>query len=88
MLRLAASDPAAGDVVVTGVSLDSRAVSAGDLYAALPGFNAHGADFAGEAIAAGAVAVLTDAAGLERLHGLEQPDRFPAGAGARGSPPP
>ncbi len=48
-------------------------MSAGDLYAALPGFNAHGADFAGEAIAAGAVAVLTDAAGLERLEQAGQP---------------
>ena len=70
LLRIAAADPAAGAVVVTGVSLDSRAVSAGDLYAALPGFNTHGADFAADALAAGAVAVLTDETGRERLGGL------------------
>jgi UDP-N-acetylmuramoyl-L-alanyl-D-glutamate--2,6-diaminopimelate ligase len=53
--------------VVTGVTLDSRAVRPGDLYAALPGTRAHGADFAGDAVRAGAVAVLTDAEGAERL---------------------
>ena len=52
------------DVVVTGVTLDSRAVVPGDLYAALPGFNVHGARFAAAALAAGAVAVLTDDDGL------------------------
>ncbi|GIL34071.1 UDP-N-acetylmuramoyl-L-alanyl-D-glutamate--2,6-diaminopimelate ligase [Phycicoccus sp. DTK01] len=57
-----ASDPA-----VTGVTLDSRAVRPGDLYAALPGARAHGADFGAEVAAAGAVAVLTDAAGRDRL---------------------
>ena len=53
------------DVVVTGVTLDSRAVEPGDLYAALPGFNVHGARFVADAVAAGAVAVLTDSAGHE-----------------------
>jgi UDP-N-acetylmuramoyl-L-alanyl-D-glutamate--2,6-diaminopimelate ligase len=74
LLRIAPADPAAGDVLVTGVSLDSRSVSPGDLYAALPGFNVHGADFAGDAVAAGAVAVLTDAAGLDRMRELERFD--------------
>ena len=36
---------------MTGVTLDSRAVRPGDLYAALPGARAHGADFAGQAAA-------------------------------------
>jgi UDP-N-acetylmuramoyl-L-alanyl-D-glutamate--2,6-diaminopimelate ligase len=53
-------------VAVTGVTLDSRAVQPGDLYAALPGARVHGADYAGSARAAGAVALLTDAAGAER----------------------
>ncbi|MEO7744892.1 MAG: Mur ligase family protein, partial [Actinomycetota bacterium] len=53
-----------GSQLVTGVSLDSRAVGPGDLYAALPGASAHGADFTLEAAAAGAVAVLTDDRGL------------------------
>ena len=52
---------------MTGVTLDSRAVLPGDLYAALPGARAHGADFAGQAASAGAVAVLTDPAGVERM---------------------
>ncbi len=55
------------DPLVTGVSLDSRTVAPGDLYAALPGFNAHGADFAAQAFERGAVAVLTDAAGAARV---------------------
>ncbi|GAA1905409.1 UDP-N-acetylmuramoyl-L-alanyl-D-glutamate--2,6-diaminopimelate ligase [Lapillicoccus jejuensis] len=59
--------PDGPDVLVTGVTLDSRAVRPGDLYAALPGFTTHGAAFAGAARDAGAVAVLTDDAGLARL---------------------
>jgi len=55
------------EVGITGVTLDSRAVQPGDLYAALPGARAHGADFAAQAQAAGASAVLTDADGAERL---------------------
>ncbi len=56
-----------GDPAVTGVSLDSRTVRPGDLYAALPGEHTHGARFAREALAAGAVAVLTDPAGAQLL---------------------
>ncbi len=59
--RVHSGDPAG--VSVTGVTLDSRAVHPGDLYAALPGSRAHGADFVSGAVAAGAVAVLTDPAG-------------------------
>lgn len=71
-LRLAGvgADPsAAGDtpVQVTGVTLDSRRVLPGDLYAALPGANVHGARFAASALESGAVAVLTDEAGLALL---------------------
>ncbi len=58
---------AGSGVVVTGVTLDSRAIQEGDLYAALPGANMHGADFVGAAISLGAVAVLTDPAGAARL---------------------
>ena len=62
-----------GDVTgvgVTGCTHDSRAVHPGDLYAALPGAHAHGADFAAAAQSAGAVAVLTDPAGAARVQGL------------------
>lgn len=53
-------------VELSGVTLDSRQVRRGDLYAALPGAQAHGADFVDLAAARGAVAVLTDAEGADR----------------------
>ncbi|WP_203566894.1 UDP-N-acetylmuramoyl-L-alanyl-D-glutamate--2,6-diaminopimelate ligase [Aestuariimicrobium ganziense] len=58
-----ALDQGVGDLTVTGIGLDSRASSAGDLYVALPGSRAHGAVFATSAQQRGAVAVLTDPAG-------------------------
>uniref|UniRef100_UPI0038994478 UDP-N-acetylmuramoyl-L-alanyl-D-glutamate--2, 6-diaminopimelate ligase n=1 Tax=Nocardioides sediminis TaxID=433648 RepID=UPI0038994478 len=67
------------DVAVSGISLSTQRILPGDLYAALPGARAHGADFAEQAIAAGAVAVLTDEDGARRLPGgtpvlvVEQP---------------
>src|SRR5215218_7349085 len=59
----------AGDlgVDVHGVTLDSRRVTPGDLYAALPGSRAHGADHWAQARDAGAVAVLTDPDGAARI---------------------
>ena len=53
---------------LTGITLDSRRVSPGDLYAALPGSHGHGATYWSQARAAGAVAVITDpdgAAGID-----------------------
>ncbi|MFD0152337.1 UDP-N-acetylmuramoyl-L-alanyl-D-glutamate--2,6-diaminopimelate ligase [Streptomyces sp. NPDC055721] len=58
------ADP--GPVVITGITHDSRAVRPGDVYAALPGARAHGADFVAQAAGLGAAAVLTDPAGAER----------------------
>ena len=55
------------DVAVSGISLSTARVHPGDLYAALPGTRAHGAAYAVQALAAGAVAVLTDPAGLDLL---------------------
>ncbi|MFB9908269.1 UDP-N-acetylmuramoyl-L-alanyl-D-glutamate--2,6-diaminopimelate ligase [Allokutzneria oryzae] len=52
--------------MITGATLRAQHVRPGDLFAALPGANAHGADFAAQALAAGAVAVLTDEAGAAR----------------------
>jgi UDP-N-acetylmuramoyl-tripeptide--D-alanyl-D-alanine ligase len=46
------------DLAVTGVSTDSRTVSAGDIFVALRGERFDGADYAAEAAAKGAVAVL------------------------------
>ncbi|AGZ40287.1 UDP-N-acetylmuramoyl-L-alanyl-D-glutamate--2,6-diaminopimelate ligase [Actinoplanes friuliensis] len=51
------------DAEVTGVTHASNEVRPGDLYAALPGANRHGAEFVAGAVEAGALAVLTDAAG-------------------------
>jgi UDP-N-acetylmuramoyl-L-alanyl-D-glutamate--2,6-diaminopimelate ligase len=61
---VAAGDPG---TLVTGITLSSQRAQPGDLYAALPGSHAHGSAYAGEALAAGAVAVLTDADGVEGL---------------------
>ncbi|HEV2373935.1 MAG TPA: UDP-N-acetylmuramoyl-L-alanyl-D-glutamate--2,6-diaminopimelate ligase [Streptosporangiaceae bacterium] len=55
-----------GPRLVSGVTHDSRRVVSGDLYAALPGNQHHGADFCVQAVEAGAVAVLTDPSGRER----------------------
>jgi len=55
------------DLHITGVSLRSQDVQPGDLFAALPGATAHGARFAAEAVQRGAVAVLTDPAGMSHL---------------------
>ncbi len=73
--RIRADVASAGgdDVTVTGVTLDSRSVVQGDLYAALPGANVHGARFVADAVAAGAVAVLTDTAGLAEIAELPGP---------------
>jgi UDP-N-acetylmuramoyl-L-alanyl-D-glutamate--2,6-diaminopimelate ligase len=51
-------------VTLTGITMDSRAVQPGDLYVAVPGARFHGATFSVEAVERGAVAILTDAAGL------------------------
>ncbi len=61
-----------GPARLSGVTLDSRQVQPGDLYAALPGERAHGADFSGDAVARGAVAILTDPAGRDQAsrHGV------------------
>lgn len=55
--------PDTAATAVTGVTHASDEVRPGDLFAALPGGRHHGAEFVGSARAAGAVAVLTDAAG-------------------------
>jgi UDP-N-acetylmuramoyl-L-alanyl-D-glutamate--2,6-diaminopimelate ligase len=54
-----------GDVLVTGVTVSSGDVEPGDLFVAIPGLRVHGARYADAAVAAGAVAVVTDAAGAE-----------------------
>lgn len=60
------ADQDAMETAVTGTTLRAQDVAPGDLFAALPGSRAHGADFAAEALAAGAAAVLTDEVGAGR----------------------
>ncbi|MBG6239692.1 UDP-N-acetylmuramoyl-L-alanyl-D-glutamate--2,6-diaminopimelate ligase [Mycetocola sp. CAN_C7] len=50
--------------LLTGITMDSRDVRPGDLYVGVPGDRFHGASFSADAVGRGAVAVLTDAAGL------------------------
>lgn len=64
-------------VQVSGVSINSRAIRSGDLYAALPGARFHGASFVDAALQAGAVAVLTDPAGAELLKNSSTPTTVP-----------
>lgn len=51
------------DCFVSGISSNSRKVSKGDLFAAIPGTNFHGAKFIEDALKRGAVAILTDKEG-------------------------
>jgi UDP-N-acetylmuramoyl-L-alanyl-D-glutamate--2,6-diaminopimelate ligase len=59
-----------GEVAVTGVTHRGELVRPGDLYAAMPGSKVHGVQFVEQARAAGAVAVLTDAAGAAQVRDL------------------
>ncbi|WP_132997326.1 UDP-N-acetylmuramoyl-L-alanyl-D-glutamate--2,6-diaminopimelate ligase [Sulfitobacter sp. TCYB15] len=52
-----------GNPPITGISVDSRQVQPGTLFAAMPGSKVHGAEFIQYALRMGAVAVLTDAEG-------------------------
>ena len=61
--------PVDPDPEITGVTADSRLVRPGFLFAALAGAKADGRRFIGEALAAGAAAVLTD----EAIEGLSAP---------------
>lgn len=56
-----------GQTRVTGVAQGSTEVGPGDLFVALPGARAHGAQYARQAVQAGAVAVLTDLDGAALL---------------------
>jgi UDP-N-acetylmuramoyl-L-alanyl-D-glutamate--2,6-diaminopimelate ligase len=58
---------------LTGVTLRAQDARPGDLFAALPGTRAHGASYAAQAVNAGAVAILTDPAGVAALTGPDAP---------------
>ena len=61
------------DVVLTGVSMNTSDVRRGDIFFAMPGFKTHGAKFASQAIAEGAVAIATDTEGLAILGSIAVP---------------
>ncbi|MTA91853.1 MAG: UDP-N-acetylmuramoyl-L-alanyl-D-glutamate--2,6-diaminopimelate ligase, partial [Actinobacteria bacterium] len=53
--------------LLTGISMNTADLRPGDLFVAMPGKKTHGANFIARAIELGAVAVITDSAGLEEL---------------------
>lgn len=63
--RSAAGSQPVANPAVSGITLSSQSVLRGDMYAALPGANTHGARFAADAVRAGAVALLTDRVGAQ-----------------------
>ena len=63
--------------LLTGVSLASGDVVAGDVFVAVTGFQVHGATYAAQAVDAGAVAVLTDEAGAALLEDSGLARRIP-----------
>jgi UDP-N-acetylmuramoyl-L-alanyl-D-glutamate--2,6-diaminopimelate ligase len=67
LAALAGGTLAGADVAVRGVTSASPRVHQGDLFAGVPGVHSHGARFGSKALAAGAVAVLTDPAGARLL---------------------
>lgn len=63
LAELGLTAPGAGEVRITGISVDSRTVRDGHLFAALPGSKMHGGEFIQYALRQGAGAVLTDKEG-------------------------
>jgi len=58
--RLLSRPQGGGEVTVSGLAYNSRAVKPGDLFCCVPGLSADGHDFAGEAVDRGAVALLVE----------------------------
>ncbi len=65
--------PVPTDLLTSGVTVASGDVQPGDVFVAVPGERTHGARHAAQAVQAGAVAVVTDAAGADLLAGVEVP---------------
>jgi UDP-N-acetylmuramoyl-L-alanyl-D-glutamate--2,6-diaminopimelate ligase len=59
--------------VVTGLAVATAAVRPGDVFVALPGTKTHGARYAAQAVAAGAVGIITDSAGAALAAGAGAP---------------
>lgn len=69
-LELVSGDP---NVLVTGISMNTNDLRPRDLFVAMPGLKTHGAKFISKAIELGAVAVITDHAGLAELDSVAVP---------------
>ena len=70
--NLSAAAPAES-ISLTGISMNTGDLRPGDLFVAMPGKKTHGANFVEKAIEQGAVAVVTDAAGIELLGKISIP---------------
>lgn len=66
-------DASVGGVVVSRLQLDSRSVTAGDLFIALPGYTIDGREFIHDALEKGAVAVLAEAQGYSDVRQAQYP---------------
>ena len=60
-------------VLVTGISMNTGDLRPGDLFVAMPGLKTHGARFAQKAIELGALAIVSDQAGLELIGDVAVP---------------
>ncbi len=60
-------------VEVTGISMNTADLRTGDLFVAMPGLKTHGANYFAKAIELGAVALVTDSAGLDLIEDLSVP---------------
>ncbi len=61
------------ELSVSGISMNTNDLREGDLFVAMPGLKTHGANFLESAIEKGAVALITDAAGLALLPTVQVP---------------
>ena len=60
-------------VLLTGISMNTGDLRPGDLFVAMPGKKTHGAQFVSKAIELGAVAIVTDQAGIDQLDQISIP---------------
>lgn len=61
-------DSDTGEIVVARLQLDSRCVTEGDLFIALPGYKVDGREFVFDALKKGAAAVLAESSGYSASH--------------------
>ena len=61
------------ETLVTGISMNTGDLRPGDLFVAMPGKKTHGANFVEKALEQGAVAIVSDQAGLDQIGTLSVP---------------